>query len=198
MFERMNIWLSTQNYFSDRLPDGESFAYSKTFQTWFLFPKPRTQALLAFIPGSIGFIGLSHFSLHPVPREKKQNCEKKTFFSSHFFDKNLWWKEKICFSGSSCLSSGELNWNWGFSSWLESAEQWQGAQISMLKEICPKNSKIPKNQYQWQGVQMSMLKEICPKNPRLEAEEKCTPLVFVTVSVQYRDHHELHCGTGAT
>ena len=68
------------------------------------------------------------------------------------------------------------------SSWLESAEQWQGAQISMTKEICPKNSKIPKNQYQWQGVQISILKEICPKNLRLEDEEKCTPSCLCPVS----------------
>ena len=149
-------------------------------------------------PSFIGFYSrlywlyriITLFSAPGPPGEETKLWEKNLFF----FDKNLWRKEKICFSGSSCLSSGELNWNWGFSSWLESAEQWQGAQISMLKEICPKNSKIPKNQYQWQGVQMSILKEICPKNLRLEDEEKCTPLVFV----QFRDHHELHCGTGAT
>ena len=191
----MNIWLSTQNYFSDRLPDGESFAYSKTFQTWFLFPKPRTQALLAFIPGSIGFIGLSHFSLHPVPREKKQNCEKKPFFLRISLTKTFDGRRK--YASVEVHVSPLENWT-GIEAFLPDWNQRssdKGLKYQCWKRFVLKIPKFPKFNISNKGFRCQYWKRSVRKIWDSKLKRNARPLAFV----QYRDHHELlHCGTGAT
>lgn len=67
-YEQMNIWVHKINFswpgFS--VQTAKVFPIFQKFSTWFLFS--RTQALLAYsLPALYWIIGLSHYSLHPVP-----------------------------------------------------------------------------------------------------------------------------------
>ena len=116
-------------------------------------------------PSFIGFYSrlywlyriITLFSAPGPPGEETKLWEKNLFF----FDKNLWWKKKICFSGSSCLSSGELNWNWGFlPDWNQRSSD-KGLKYQCRKRFVRKIQKFPKLNISDKGLKYQCW-EICP------------------------------------